>query len=169
MQQMCKRMKLCFNRKGMFMVQDVLEIFIYVFILAGLILEVVEDVTEKKIWMPVIVIELPVLLGVNYWLGKGGILLLIASFGIGGFFYLISVLTKEQIGKGDAFIFCMTGAGLGMIENLLLIYITFLLAFFVAIFLWGIKRVGKKYSMPLMPFVLCAYMVVMGLHVTGFL
>lgn len=146
------------------MIQEVLEAFIYVFILAGLILEVIEDITEKKIWMPVILIELPVLLGVNYWLGKGGILLLIASFGIGGFFYLISVLTKEQIGKGDAFVFCMTGAGLGIIENLLLIYITFLLAFFAAIFLWGIKKVGKKYSMPLMPFVLCAYIVVMGLR-----
>jgi len=151
------------------MVREVLEAFIYFFILAGLILEVIEDVTEKKIWMPVILIELPVLLGVNYCIGKGGILLFIASFGIGGFFYLISVLTKEQIGKGDAFVFCMTGAGLGILGNLLLIYITFFLAFLAAVFLWGVKRVGKKYSMPLMPFVLCAYIIVMGLHFYEFL
>ena len=142
--------------------KEVIKIFLYSFVLLGLIIETVVDIREKKVWIPVVLIEIPVLLGFNCWIGNGSILLFIASFGIGAVFYLISVITKGQIGKGDALIFCMTGAGIGLVDNILIIYLTFFLAFLAAVFLWLVKKVGRKYTMPLVPFILCAYMIVVG-------
>lgn len=144
------------------MEKEIIEKFSYCFLLTGLVVETIEDIREKKICLAVVLIELPILMGVQYWLGRGGAALWIASFGVGLFFYLISVVTKEQIGKGDAFVFCMTGAGIGLADNLVLIYVAFFLAFFAAVFLWMVKGVNKKYSMPLTPFILCSYLLVMG-------
>jgi hypothetical protein len=69
--------------------KEFIEGFIYVFLLIGLVIETMEDIREKKIWIPIIIFELPVLLGFNYWIGKGGAMLWIASFGIGAAFYLV--------------------------------------------------------------------------------
>jgi len=142
--------------------KEIIEKISYCFLLVGLIVETIEDVKEKKICLAVVLMELPILMGVRYWLGEGGASLWIASFGVGGLFYFISVVTKGQIGKGDAFIFCMIGAGIGLSGNLLLIYVAFFLAFLGAVFLWVAKGVNKKYSMPLMPYILCSYLLVVG-------
>lgn len=142
--------------------KEVVEMFLYSLVLLGLVIETIEDIREKKVWIPIILIEFPVLIGFNCWIGKWSIWLFVASFGIGAVFYLISVITRGQLGKGDALIFAMTGAGIGLTDNLLVIYITFFLAFLAAAFLWLVKKVGKTYAMPLVPFTLCAYVIVTG-------
>lgn len=147
------------------MEKEIIEKFLYCFLLLGLIIEMIGDIRERKICFFVVIMELPVLIGMRYWIGEGGITIWLASLGIGALFYLISVVTREQIGKGDAWVFCMTGAGIGLFYNLLLIYVTFFLAFLAAIFLQVVKRVNKKYSMPLTPFVVCAYFIVIGYQV----
>ena len=165
----------CASEAGMFgsaawgikMEKEIIEKFLYCLLLVGLIVETIEDIREKKICLMVVIIELPVLLGIRCWLGMGGITIWVASFGIGALFYLISIATREQIGKGDAFVLCMTGAGIGLFYNLVLIYIAFFLAFVAAVFLWTFKRVNKKYSMPLMPFILCSYLIVVGCQIFG--
>lgn len=142
--------------------KEMIEIFLYSLVLLGLIIESVEDIREKKVWIPIILLILPALLIFNCRIGNGTVFLFVGSFGIGALFYFISMITNGQLGKGDALVFCMTGAGIGLADNLFVIYITFLLAFLVAAFLWLIKKVGKDYRMPLIPFVLCAYLVVMA-------
>lgn len=133
---------------------------IYAFIFLGLILETVTDIREKRIWLPILVMEVPILLGLNYMIGKGNMLLWIASIGFGAFFYLISIITRGQLGKGDALLFCVTGAGIGLWNNIMVIYLTFFLAFLGAVFFLVIKKTGKKYCMPLAPFVLASYTIV---------
>ena len=59
----------------------------------------------------------------------------------------------------------MTGAGVGLYDNLLLIYVAFFLAFLAAVFLWAVRGVNKKYSIPLTPFILCAYLLVAGIRI----
>jgi len=140
----------------------VLEWMIYGLLFAGLILETAIDIRRQKIWIPVILAEVPLLLGLNYLLEQGGILQWAASIGTGAVFYLISVVTKGQIGKGDAFLFVMTGAGMGVAGNIKLIYLTFFIAFFAAAFLWLIKKTGKDYRMPLAPFVLTSFCLLMA-------
>lgn len=150
------------NCQEMEIEREVMEIFLHGLVLLGLVIEAVEDIREKKVWLPIVLFEIPVLFICNYWMGKWNLCYFVASVGLGALFYLISVVTKGEIGKGDAFVFCMTGAGIGLMDNLLVIYITFLLAFIAGIVLWFIKRVGKKYRMPLVPFILCAYLLVAG-------
>ena len=133
------------------------EWVLYGLLLAGLLLEAVIDIKKQKIWIPVIIIEIPFLLGLNYFIGRGGMLLWVAFLGAGFVFYLLSIVTGEQIGKGDAFLFAMTGAGMGFFENIRLLYFTFLIAFFAAVFLWLIKKKGRNYRMPMAPFVLAAF------------
>lgn len=144
------------------MEKEIIEKFIYCFLLVGLIVETIDDIRERRICTVVVWIELPILIGARYWMGEGGVAVWIASFGIGAFFYMISVVSREQIGKGDAFVFCMTGAGIGLFNNLLVIYVAFLLAFLAAVFLWAVRKVNAKYSIPLTPFILCSYLLVTG-------
>ena len=101
------------------MAKEFIEKVIFCILLAGLVVEAIKDIKEKKIYLVVVLVELPVLMGAQYWMGKGGAAIWIASVGIGAFFYLISVITRGQIGKGDALVFCMTGAGVGLYDNLL--------------------------------------------------
>jgi prepilin signal peptidase PulO-like enzyme (type II secretory pathway) len=61
----------------------------------------------------------------------------------------------------------MTGAGIGLSYNLMLIYLTFIFAFLAAVFLWAVKRVDKKYAMPLTPFVLLSYVLLAGCKYCG--
>lgn len=147
------------------MAKEFIEKVIFCILLAGLVVEAIKDIKEKKIYLAVVLVELPVLMGAQYWMGKGGVAIWIASVGIGAFFYLISVITRGQIGKGDALVFCMTGAGVGLYDNLLLIYVAFFLAFLAAVFLWAVRGVNKKYSIPLTPFILSAYLLVAGIRI----
>lgn len=128
-------------------------------LLIGLGIEAVFDWRKRKIWIPIVAVEIPVLLVLNYQRGNGGIWLWIASFGIGLFFYMISLVTGGQIGTGDALLFAMTGAGIGLQDNLVLLYLTFVCTFIVAAVLWLGKRVGKNYKLPLAPFVLLSFCV----------
>ena len=140
----------------------VLEWMIYGLLFAGLILETAIDIRKQKIWIPAILVEVLLLSGLNYLLGKGGLLLWIVSIGTGAVFYFISVVTRGQIGKGDAFLFVMTGSGMGVVGNIKLIYLTFFIAFFAAAFLWLIKKTRKDYRMPLAPFVLTSFCLLMA-------
>lgn len=142
--------------------KETIKIFIYSLVLLGLIIESIEDIREKKVWIPIIILILPTLIIFNCRIGNGTVLLFIGSFGIGALFYIISIVTDGRFGKGDALVFCMTGAGIGFAENLFVIYMTFLFAFLAALFLCLIKKVRKDYRIPLVPFVLCAYLVILA-------
>ena len=139
------------------MQNTIAEWILYGLLFAGLLLQAVIDIRKQKIWIPAIIIEIPFLLGLNYFIGRGSIMLWLAFLGTGFVFYLISLVTREQIGKGDAFLFAMTGAGMGFFENIRLLYLTFFIAFFAAVFLWMVKKRGRDYRMPMAPFVLAAF------------
>lgn len=132
---------------------------ISVVLLTGLVIEAVFDLKKREIWLPVAAGEIPVLLAMNYWKGNGGIWLWMASLGIGMLFYMVSRITKGQLGTGDSVLFAMTGAGLGMTDNLILLYLTFACTFAAAAVLWMWKRVGRNYRLPLAPFVLASYCI----------
>lgn len=132
---------------------------IFIVLLAGLVIESVFDMKKREIWLPVAVGEIPLLLVMNYLKGNGGIWLWIGSLGIGMLFYMVSRVTRGQLGTGDAVLFAMTGAGLGITDNLILLYLTFACTFLAAAVLWMWRRVGRNYRLPLAPFVLTSYCI----------
>lgn len=72
----------------------------------------------------------------------------------------VSIVTRGEIGIGDGITFIISGMVLGIFENGVLLFISLLFTAFTGIFLFLIKRVGRKYTMPFVPFVFVSYGVI---------
>ena len=66
---------------------------------------------------------------------------MLGGIAVGVMLYLISVLSGEQIGKGDALIVMMTGAYLGFWKNLVLLWVAA-----IALTIFGLIRVLLRKS-----------------------
>ena len=82
----------------------------------------------------------------------------IAGLSIGFVLLILNRITRGQVGIGDGLIFCVTGISLGFyINSILLVYSLFIAAIFSCFYII-IKKVGRKTTIPLMPFVLIVSM-----------
>lgn len=72
----------------------------------------------------------------------------------------VSIATRGEIGIGDGITFIISGMVLGIFENGVLLFISLLFTAFTGGFLFLIKRVGRKYTMPFVPFVFVGYGVI---------
>lgn len=80
---------------------------------------------------------------------------------IGVFLYAACIASRGQIGRGDAFVYLITGLALGFAVNLELLLISLIFASVAALYLLVIKRTSGKYKIPFVPFTAVAYGVVM--------
>ena len=92
-----------------------------------------------------------------------GLLSLVMGVFIGVFLFGISRLSRGGVGEADALVYAVTGAGLGFYGNLELLLISLVLAAVVGLFLLVVKKVGRKYRMPFVPFTFVAYGMVVFL------
>ncbi len=90
---------------------------------------------------------------------------LLCGAGIGALLYLISLLTGEKIGKGDALLVTTTGIYLGFRDNLLLLWIASLLAGTVGLLLFLFRKKKKNDRIPFAPFLLAAYLILLGIKI----
>lgn len=128
-------------------------------ILNGLLTAAVMDIKWKRI-NSVILLICSFLVWIVHFIAKDnwGVFVMI-SLCIFLFFYLVSVLTHEQIGRGDAFLFLLAGSGLGVSENVVFLFLCFFFAFVGALCFLLIRHVNKSYEMPLAPYVLVSYLI----------
>ncbi len=85
----------------------------------------------------------------------------VGGIGIGAVLLILNKLTRGQVGIGDGLIFCVTGISLGFfINSILLFYSLFIAAIFSCIYMI-IKRVNRKTTIPLVPFI---FIVSMGVY-----
>ena len=102
--------------------------------------------------------------------GISGLILIIYPFGfylsvinmVGGLFIgiiliIISKLTRGQIGLGEGIIFCATGLGLGFWPNLCLLLYSLTLAAVFSGFMFLVRKKGRMYTIPFVPFVCVGY------------
>ena len=85
---------------------------------------------------------------------------LLAGAGIGAVLFLLSLI-KEEIGRGDAYIFITGGIYLGFWENLSVLITSFVFAAVFSVFLLIIKRCGAKQEIIFAPFIMGAYIAVL--------
>lgn len=137
--------------------KEILQWCVYGLIFFGLLVGVYTDMKERRILVWLYVLELPILFVLNFFLGKLNIMWGITVIGTFGILYAISVLTKEQFGKGDVLVLTMTGAGLGLQKNIIILYVAFWLAFVFSIGLLLLKKADKKTELPFVPFLFAAY------------
>lgn len=82
---------------------------------------------------------------------------------IGGVIYLLSHLTKEKIGKGDALILCFIGMIIGAEDELMLIGTSLLISAFYSISMLAIGRIRKNDRIAFVPFLFFGYLMIMFL------
>lgn len=87
---------------------------------------------------------------------------LLMGMGIGVVMLLIAWVGRECIGAGDGVMLVASGTFLGFWGNLKLLFAALLLAAVAALFLLVIKRKGRNYRMPFLPFLLVAYLFQLG-------
>ncbi len=130
--------------------------------LVGLFLLIcgIQDMREKQIYVyPVIFMLAAVMvyqiasrgLSVSNWLG---------GLAVGGVLCLISVISKGQIGLGDAMLFCLTGLTVGFGGNIQILFYSFLFAAVVSGYLMFVRRKNKKYTLPFVPYLFLGYCLV---------
>lgn len=72
----------------------------------------------------------------------------------------ISKISKGGVGEGDALVYLVTGVALGLWRNMELLMLSLILASFVSLWFLVVKRKGRKYKIPFIPFTAISYGVV---------
>lgn len=128
-----------------------------IILVLGLAVASVQDLRWRKIGLPFLWGMTVLLLVVNYYKNPGRIIYIVCPLFYILLFLAVHWITHGQIGVGDAFVFGMTGAGLGFQKNFTLILLTFFFAFITACFLLICKKKDKNYELPLVPCIFLAY------------
>lgn len=82
------------------------------------------------------------------------------SESVGLFLYVISILTEEKIGRGDAFYVMALGTILNYREMIMAGMISFVLSAIAGIILLIAKKADRKTRLPYLPFLTGAYLMV---------
>ncbi|MBQ6538283.1 MAG: prepilin peptidase [Eubacterium sp.] len=82
---------------------------------------------------------------------------------VGAFLYIVSKISRGEVGEADAFVYAVTGMTIGIYHNVEVLLVSLFFAAIVSAFLLVIKRVDRKYKLPFIPFTFAGYVVVMVL------
>lgn len=77
---------------------------------------------------------------------------------IGGILYVISKATHGKIGVGDSFIFCISGLGIGIWNNIELLMCSLFLSAIYSIFLLTFRHANRQMTIPFIPFIFLGYL-----------
>ena len=130
------------------------DILLYIILGTALLICTVTDLKYKEIYMPVVIAGLLLVLCFHIWQHNLQFKDMAGTIIVFMLFMAFSAASRGQLGTGDAFIFALTGLGLGIMANIFIIMFSFILAFFAAVFNFLVKHKPNKYGMPLAPIVL---------------
>ena len=82
---------------------------------------------------------------------------------VGIFLYAVSRVSRGRVGAGDALVYAVTGLALGFFRNVELLAASLFLASVAALVLVTVRRVGRNYAMPFVPFTAAAFVIVVCL------
>lgn len=95
----------------------------------------------------------------NMSLGIGDMLL---GMSVGAVLFLVSILSKGRVGKGDALMVMVSGIYVGFWNNLLLLWGASTMTGVAGLIFFGIKK--RKIDMPFAPFLLSMYIIFLVLR-----
>lgn len=126
-------------------------------IIIFLTLSTLLDVKKKEVNTILCVIVAAVGLVYELFIMKTNIAIIILGILPGVFLMLASIVTNEEIGKGDAVILSTIGIFLGLKKSILIL----VNALFMTVLIGGIflliKKKNRKYKIPFVPFILFSY------------
>lgn len=117
----------------------------------------IEDIKKKEV--SVILIAAAGIFGVvwHVYFSRITIWNLLGGIGVGVVMYVISLLSREQIGKGDALLITVTGIYLGFWGNIILLWVASLFAGLGGVVAVSFFGKGRGFEIPFVPFVFAAY------------
>ena len=92
----------------------------------------------------------------------GNLLEWIGGIGVGSVCLLLAFLSRGGFGIGDGWTFLVTGIYLGFGDTVRLLMLALLFAFFFALICLLKKECGRKQELPLIPFLLGAYLCLLA-------
>ena len=129
-------------------------------ILLGMLgVHAIEDFKRQGVTLPLLAIFGIAGAGIQLYGQKMGALGMGSGIAVGVCLLLLSGLTRQSIGMGDGFLFCVTGVYLGGSKNLELLMMSL---FYAALFALGVVIYRKTYKtqrkqrIPFVPFVFLA-------------
>lgn len=126
-------------------------------IMIFLILSTLLDLRKKEVNISLCIIFALVGLIYEIFISKTDILSIILGIIPGIFLMLTSIVTNEEIGKGDAAILCTIGIYLGLKKSILVLIYALFMTVIIGGILLIIRKKNKKYKIPFVPFILFSY------------
>lgn len=117
------------------------------------------DYKEKKVYLSGMLLAGIIGIVLHIWNQTPTLPDMLCGAGIGAAVILAAILTGESIGIGDGVVLLVSGIFLGFWRNLELFLTALFLAGGVALFLLVVKRKGRTYRLPFLPFVAAAYLI----------
>ena len=126
-----------------------------------------DDLRSKKVRVIEIIIFGIVGLIIDFSIRPFSFLSILGGVMVGLMVYLFSVLTKEKIGKGDAFVVMVTGLYLGFQNTLLLVWLSTILAAVIGSIIIRKNNVNTDFEIPFVPFLLMGYLIIYFISCVG--
>lgn len=126
-----------------------------------------DDLRSKKVRVIEIIIFGIVGLIIDFSIRPYSFLSILGGVMVGLMVYLFSVLTKEKIGKGDAFVVMVTGLYLGFQNTLLLVWLSTILAAVIGSIIIRKNNVNTDFEIPFVPFLLMGYLIIYFISCVG--
>ena len=119
-----------------------------------LIICTITDLKEKKIYVWFSVINFILAFLIHIFISDVKIILLVGGIIVGIIFYVISLVSKDAIGKGDGILILVLGCLVGIKKQIEILIWAFLICTVFFILTMIIKRKEFKKSVPFSPFLL---------------
>lgn len=122
-----------------------------------LILSTLIDLRKKEVNILLCISVALVGLIYEIFISKTDILSIILGILPGIFLMLTSIVTNEEVGKGDAVILSTIGIFLGLKKTILVLIYALFSTIIIGGILLLIRKKNKKYKIPFVPFILFSY------------
>lgn len=122
-----------------------------------LILSTLIDLRKKEVNISLCISVALVGLIYEIFISKTDILSIILGILPGIFLMLTSIVTNEEVGKGDAAILSTIGIFLGLKKTILVLIYALFSTIIIGGILLLIRKKNKKYKIPFVPFILFSY------------
>lgn len=123
-------------------------------------LTAIDDVKTRSIRVLEVIVFAVIGLLIDVTLKPYSWISIAGGVGVGAFVYILSLLTKEKIGKGDAMIVMVSGLYLGFMNTVIVLWLASILAAIIGSVMVKCQGCRMDMEIPFVPFLLGAYLMV---------
>lgn len=132
---------------------------IRVCVISILLVESISDIRTRKVSLIRLFLYLGLSLAINAVFNYESWVSADLGMGVGVLLLIYAFATREKIGYGDSIMFIITGAFLGLSENIRLVFFSMIVAIIIGIAYILVAKKSIKSRIPFMPCILITYLI----------